>query len=88
MDILQRVRTRQELHGGGPDYVILRAAGDEIERYRMALNDIASGVACLPGYGAEDAAAAARQALAPRVEMPESGSNRVWFNPQKMIEAT
>lgn len=40
----------------------------EVARLRTALNDIASGVACLPGYGAEDAAAAARQALAPRVE--------------------
>lgn len=43
------------------------------ERYRLALEDIASGHACLSGYSAADAAAAARQALAPRIDPPESG---------------
>lgn len=40
----------------------------EMDRLRSALNDIASGCACLPGYSAADAAATARQALAPPVE--------------------
>lgn len=36
----------------------------EIARLREALNNIASGAACLPGYGIAEAAAEARSALA------------------------
>ena len=41
----------------------------EIALLRAALGNIASGAACLAGYDINDAAAEARQALAPKVQM-------------------
>ena len=37
----------------------------ERDRYLVALNDIASGAACLPGYGIAEAAEIARAAITP-----------------------
>ena len=64
MPILKRAREYLAANAAesGADVLIAEMV-NEIERLRTALNTIASGAACLPGYSIADAATEARSGL-------------------------